>query len=456
MSNIWQHQGTQVGLGVVVAVLMIGAIESSSTYDEECGWGWPRTTNRSWDNRHELIREHGRCHFELRLEGEVVPAADSRGFVRVGNDGLLEIEDRGRGTDRWLRVTAVDNEPSYAYKVEGQEAAFDDAGRDWLAESLPQIQRLTGVGAAERVAVLLEDGGIAAVVEEIGEIRRDRIQALYLRELLRHLEEPQEVAEALDETVWEIGSDQELSRALAEVPTEFLLNDSVMAAISKGAQRIGSNEQLRRLAVAHLKEAPPEALPEILDLAADEITSDYEMASLLKEFLELHPQTPLPDAFFDAVDTMGSDSPTQQTLSAAVSADRTDQEVERLLTAGLTISSDNEQMRLLLAVVESFPSEARLPDAFFRALSTIESDSLQRRVAEATMVWPGFERETATRLLDALLGLGSDHEMATVLETLIRALPDAASLPGFERSLATVSEYHQEQIQEMTGRINAK
>ena len=70
--------------------------------------------------------------------------------------------------DREVEVTAGDDEaPRYAYSVDGERASFEDDGRAWLDDLLPEILRESGLNARQRVARIRRDGGIAAVLADI-------------------------------------------------------------------------------------------------------------------------------------------------------------------------------------------------------------------------------------------------------------------------------------------------
>ncbi len=80
--------GQQIAVGLFVAVLLIVALESSSSYDEDCGWGWPsRTHSSDGYGNHKIREKHGRCRFEVDLEGSIELAPDFREVRSVGEEG---------------------------------------------------------------------------------------------------------------------------------------------------------------------------------------------------------------------------------------------------------------------------------------------------------------------------------------------------------------------------------
>ncbi len=451
----------QVVIGLFLAALLIVALESSSTYDEECGWGWPERIHYSDGyGRHKIRENHGRCRFEVDLLGPLELSTDFREVASIEPGAYLKIVQKMPGERRSIEVTATNGKPDYLYKVDGDEAPFDAAGRDWLARVTPRIYRSTGIDAGNRVATLLKAGGVDAVLDEMARIDGDHVQGIYLRESLTRLADDSAAVERLLEFARrEISSDHALRKALADSFSTSLLDDAaVRDAFLAAARTIDSDHELRALLQGLAVERPLDTgrLDALLD-AASTVGSDHEAASLLIAVVEALPgEERLPPSYADALATVGSDHEHARVLAAAFERPRLDaEEGELLLETATSISSDHILAELLAEVARLW--DAPLPPAYYRALETVESDYAQRQAAGVVLERRPLDRGTAVRLLAATVGISADFEMSGFLVELLAACPAGEELPsGFEEALATVeSSFEHKKVEEALERWHA-
>lgn len=443
----------QVVIGLFLAALLIVALESSSTYDEECGWGW---TERIHDSdgygRHRIRDNHGRCRFEIDLKGRVELAPDFRDVLSVDPGAYLKILQKRPGERRSIEITAKDGEPAVLYRVDGDEAPFDEAGRAWLARVAPRIYRATGFDARSRVASLYGTGGVEAVLGEMAQIDSDHVRGIYFGEALKlGSGDSAAVLRLLEFARREISSDRAVGKALGDAfPTRLLDDEGVRAAFFSLAKHIDSDYELRFLLQELMEEGPIDSrrLDTLLG-AASTIGTDSEAASLLLSALEALPaEERLPPSFVDVLETIGSDHDHARVLSAAFERPGMDaEEAEALLRTATSISSDNVLAELLAEVARRW--EGPLPPSYFRALETVESDYAQRQVAGAVVEryaseGDSLDRDTAERLLAASRGISADFEMSSFLLELLAAYPEGEELPpGFDESLSTIESSHE-------------
>src|SRR5207253_494441 len=83
-----------------------------------------------------------------------------------------------------VRVTSVSGTPVYRYKVDGRDAAWDANGQNWFAEQLLMLARRAGFAMEERVAYLMQEGGVDGVLREVKLIDSDYTRRRYLQKVI--------------------------------------------------------------------------------------------------------------------------------------------------------------------------------------------------------------------------------------------------------------------------------
>jgi hypothetical protein len=458
--NGLRSYGAPVFLGVLLAGVGVMILEASTSYDEDCGWGFGwRTEITGNQDRTRMVSGHGRCRFEVEVAGEVEIAPDARGIERLGPGAKLEIEERVRGERRRLEARpGPDGEPELAWFVDRRPAEPSEASRDWLARSLLRFYRTSGWGAAGRVGDLLDRGGPEAVLAELDELRNDRVERLYLEALLVQTDlDPPALAEALTAAGERLGSDHELGKVLRAVPASSLAAPEPRAAYLRAAASIGSDFELRRTLAALLADpglADPEVAPAVADVvleAASGIGSDFELAELLETLASAYPPAlPLPLGYAGALRSIGSDFEHRRALVAAVERPGISAEsLGELLATTDQLGSDFEQAEALIAVADRLPADG-FSERFFGLLEHVGADFEHRKVLTAVAERPDLPPETLAAVLDSSRSIGSDFEQAELLVAVVRHHPEVAGLESeLEAALATIgSEHEREKVRQ--------
>jgi hypothetical protein len=290
-----------------------------------CPPGADRTRNLSINDGRGVRRiewADSRCEVEVRIEGEVTFNEDFTGFATISRGGLVRIREQGVGVDRLLEIRpSSGGSLDYAYRLSGNEAAFDAEAQAWLRGFVPELLRTSGLAADQRAAWLLRTQGPDGLFEEIGRLRSDRTQRLYLSAYLSAgPHDGAELSRAVRTAGAELGSDRELGRFLSDLSA-------------------------RDLGIAEVRSAFLEA--------TSTLESDRELGQVLEGLME------------------------GQELSQ--------NEMQLVLEASLGIGSDRELSGVLMRVIEQGPLAEALRDPFMRALETIESDREYSRVATALL-----------------------------------------------------------------------
>lgn len=176
----------------------------------------------------------------------------------------------------------------------------------------------------------------------------------------------------------------------------------------------------------------------LLEQAGRELTSNYELASLLIAGADkLLVDDATRKAYFDAARTIGSDYEMRRVYAAALKKGAVSPALlAGILDASRSIDSDYEAGSLLVQVSELQPLDNATRPAFFAALSTIGSDHEKRRVLAALGRRTDLPRATLEAMIEAGSSLSSDHEAASfLLQAAGRTPIDGSLIAPFFRAV---------------------
>jgi len=96
-------------------------------------------------------------HLRIQIRGDV-EFKDGQ-IKSVSPEGRFEVEDDRAEIKRRIEVTATrDGELVYEYEVDGDSHAFDDAGREWLAEIVEMVEKAEYRAVPGRIRIRRYDG----------------------------------------------------------------------------------------------------------------------------------------------------------------------------------------------------------------------------------------------------------------------------------------------------------
>jgi hypothetical protein len=321
---------------------------------------------------------------EIRAKGGLEFTDDDSDVKSMARDGYLMIEERRGSMSRRLEVSpGADAEPQRMFFVRGQAHAFDQEGRSWLAEVLPDVIRNTAIGAPARVRRIYKQRGADGVLNEISLIKSDGAKRIYFRELLGigNLGVAT-LRKTARQVAREISSDGEKAVLLIETADLYLGDKAIAPDYFEAVGSISSDGEHRRVLSAILKKSPDtENILRALK-SARAISSDGEKANLLIQhsvvFLE-HP-TSLP-SLFDVINSISSDGEHARVLSSLLKRNALGKEnLMRVLRSTERISSDGEKANVLISAARIYASDASALSAIADVTKTISSDSERQRV----------------------------------------------------------------------------
>lgn len=324
---------------------------------------------------------------EIRAKGELEFTDNDADVKSMARDGYLMIEERRGSMSRRLEVVSgADAQPQRSFYIRGQAHAFDEEGRAWLAEILPDVIRNTAIGAQARVQRIYRRRGAGGVLDEISLIKSDGAKRIYFHELLgiNNLGTAT-LRRAARQVEREISSDGEKALLLIETADLYLGNNALAQDFFEAVGSINSDGEHRLVLSAILKKnLGTDDILRVLK-SARAISSDGEKTALLIQhaavFLD-HPAS-LP-SLFDVIDTINSDGEHARILSSLLKRNTLSKEhLLRALRSAERMSSDGEKANVLLVAVRIYADDASVLSAIADATKTIGSDGERGRVLSA-------------------------------------------------------------------------
>ena len=352
-----------------------GDLKQMSTSINDDGAGHTRV---KWEARN--------CSGIMEIEGTARMAGDLSGFSSISQGGRVTIETRERGIRRKLTLTPAGGRFAYTYEVNGDRHAWDADGQRWLTSVVTLMVQRGGFGAAERVAYLLREKGVAGVLGEVEAIDSDHVQRRYLDLLLNTTTLNGAAVGSMVEAAGRvIESDHELAQVLAAVTSKYGFTPESRAAYIKAVSSLRSDHERGRALTALLEKGSltHDDLITVLELTAS-IGSTHERGQILMrvppnaDFGEPRLRT----AYIKAASSMESDYELGRVLGSLLVRGRVAPALtDIVLAAAGSIDSDHERSSLLQQLLRTQTLTAAQRDHVVRLHDEIESEHERGKVA---------------------------------------------------------------------------
>lgn len=378
--------------------------------------GFGRTT-ASWSDGHNKLK--------VKIDGEVEFGDDDRTISHLSRSGSLTIwELRGSRKTR-LEVNADRNgDLEYEFEVDGKIAPFDDNAKAWLAETIVEIIRKTGIGAEERANRILDDEGVNGLLDEVQYVESDYVMRKFIgAALARPSLTADDCSAIISEAALSMESDYEKAELLLTVAEHRSWTSSLASDYVEVVATMESDYEIRR-ALSAIKlddQTDPAALDAILQIAA-RMESDYETAELLKTYApSCHGSDRLSEMYVTAVQGIESDYEARRALieldwrkgmpmTAIVGA----------LTVAGRLESDYEAAELLTELAPYSCDDQRAVSAFMTAVGQVDSDYESGRSLQSFAANDQLGEEAVLAALQAAGAISSSYEQSGVLKKLVR------------------------------------
>lgn len=404
-----------------------------------------RSTSMHVDNEEVRIRwATDDCRVDVDIEGRVEFAIDDTDVVGLDRGALFEIEERlGRASRRVRIERGAGDVVERRYWRDGEEVAWGDESRRWLAQILPEVFRHSTINAEARVGRMLDEGGPDQVFREVEQIRSDHVKARYL-ELTMQLAQLNEAQyRRIIEIAGSIESDHGSAELLMAVVAEAGLRPAFQDPLLRASEGLDSDHERTRVLQA-LLDSPLDAdqLDAVLH-SASSIESDHNLSELLSQIAR---EGRLDDAgrasFLQALRSIESDHSHGVVVHAFLDAGPlSDGELAQVLAMTEGIESDHERGEILRRVAEEYTLTGAQVTAYLRSASKLSSDHESAETAKAVIERAEFDAEQTGLVLRMADGVSSDHQRGEILQALVRrrdlAPDEVAGLLGAARGIGS-------------------
>jgi len=395
--------------------------------------------------------------YKIEYEGDFELSDDDTDIVSISRGGYLEISKTVFGSKRKVLIeNGSDGKLEKTYYVGRKETPFEPEGKVWLADVLPEIVRSTGIGAKSRIDRFYKKGGVAAVLDEIGELDGSYVKAMYSKILLdKDALSANELSSILNRISDEVSSDYYLAdimksnserflkedvsataylNAIEEISSDYYsaavlkeainnsnVADSHNATLIKATTNIGSDYYMSSTLQEILKEKQltDELLSELIN-ASKEISSDYYQSQLLSEALE---QDDLSSAGFSQLLDVISEVSSDHYMTSVFSKLLDEQVKEEVLIKIINVvehdlSSDYYASSILSKAIEEQVMTERVMEAFVNSLDEIDSDHYTTEVIRKAADNDNLSDKELIKLIEAISRIDSDHYLSTSLSEI--------------------------------------
>ena len=371
-----------------------------------------------------LFSEAGHCT-EAAVIGQIAFSPDERHIAQLAPGGFARFRERTASFDRAVSVSAVgDGSLRYTSLVNGQPVPFDGAMQAWLEQLLPSILREIPLNVPERVARFRAQGGVPAVLQEIGRIRSSSAKRAHYEELIKNgpALSDGDLEKILNQVSRDLTSSGDLSGVLQMLPRKALQNAGARRGVADALSRIQSSGDK----ASTLQVLAPTADAELLLLlaqAAESLPSSGDKANFLMttaaQYLTPNNQA-LRDAFFRTSATLQSSGDLANVLLTAMSyAHATPSIALQVVQVSKGLASSGDAANVLMSLVSQRvlkPGDTRATIAAIERTTTMGSSGDRANVlitiAGADLL---TSREVRDAFTKAALAIPSGTDQANVL-----------------------------------------
>ena len=378
----------------------------------------PVASQPSGDSHVHITTRNGWTSVSITIEGTVEFSDDDTDVKSLSRNGRFRLDDGGLLSKRGYEVKADGaGNLTRTYSVGWSTRPMDDEGRAWLARTLPQVIRDSGIGAGPRVARILRQGGPQAVLTEIGRIHSDGSKRVYLEQLFSQATlKPSDLKDAA-RLIRSISSDGDKAQVIITVDANYFATD-LRSYLFDAAESINSDGDKRR-ALSDIVKKDGGSLETLASAAraARHISSDGDKAEVLIEMATPYRPTGGVDmAYFEAANSISSDGDHARVLSKMLASHGDDRNtLTRTLLSAQRISSDGDKARVLKEAVASYNEDASVGKAFFEAANSISSDGDHHQVLVSLAQKQGIGADTLASIAKSAQRISSAGDKARVL-----------------------------------------
>jgi len=389
------------------------------------------------------------CTIELDARGTFTLSPNADDVTAITPRGYIDLSQQPRGgVERRVRIEPGDGATlERTYWVDGKKAEWNADAARWFAQVLIILDRRTAFAVDSRLPMLLQRGGVDAVLAEVAEMPTTYPQRVYYTKLFeRQVLTSAQLASVLETASKTFDSGYERAELLLSVAKQKNFAEPLTLAYSQMVKSIDSDYERRRALGALLSRSDltPAVVRTMLE-ATEGMESDYELAELLIGIASRYAVDDAARPFYTrAISSIESDYEQRRVLSAIVAGGRIGTGVteELVTTAGRTMQG-YELAEFLIAVATKGALDQSGSTAFFTATRSVGSDYERRRVLEVLLKRGQLTPSVVEGILSTASSIASDYECAELLIAVSRAVTiDEKLRPAYDRAAQSIeSDY---------------
>jgi beta-lactamase regulating signal transducer with metallopeptidase domain len=376
-----------------------------------------------------MVTTGSRCA-EAALVGRTKFSPDESRIAQIWPGGFARFRERTETFDRAVSVTPVgDGSLSYSALVDGRTAPFDGAMQAWLAQLLPEVLREAAINVPGRVARFRSQGGVSAVLQEIGRIKSSGSKRAHYQELIKN--GPTLTAGEAERLARQAGRDLtssgDLSAVIQRIPKSSLRNSQTRQAVAGALTQIKSSGDRTNTLQALAPNADPEMLV-VLARAAETLPSSGDKANFLmttaSEYLTPR-KAALRNAFFKTTSTVQSSGDMANVLISAIPyAHSSPQVALEVIETSKNLASSGDAANVLLSLISQravLPGNTRATVELIQRTVTMASSGDRANVLISLATRNLLTNsEVRDAFMNAAMILPSDGDRANVLAAAAR------------------------------------
>lgn len=403
----------------------------------------------------------GRNSFKIEFKGDIEVTEDDKDIKSISRGGFIDISKTTFGNKRRILIEASSGGLERSYYEGRKRIDYEPSGREWLADILPDIVRITDIAAESRVTRFYRKDGVEGVLNEIERLDGSSIQAVYAKLLLQKDLRPHELVKVIEGIADKVRSDYYLASILKGHSQKCLKNDQTVQAFFEAIGEIGSDYYATIVLKDALKQHNPTNDETVRILrAAKSIGSDYYMNTILNQILKNENLSPeVLNALIETTKTIDSDYYQSQVLKKALDIEGVSGKNFNLIMEAMSmVSSDyyiaeifqnlldndlpkEEQAALLRLLREHMKSDYYLASILSKVLEEQELDKTAWRELAETMqeissdyyaasviskaAKQELERSILLSLITATERIGSDYYLSIALISMADAVKES-------------------------------
>jgi beta-lactamase regulating signal transducer with metallopeptidase domain len=367
---------------------------------------------------------------EATVVGPAKFSADETRIAQLAPGGFARFRERTSTFDRAVSVTPVgDGSLSYAAMTDGRSVPFDATMQSWLSQLLPEVLREAAINVPERVARLRAQGGVPAVLQEIGRMHSSSAKRAHYEELIKH--GPTLSAGDAERIAQQVGTDLtssgDLSSVLQMLPRSAVQSPGARRAIADALSKISSSGDKANTLQVLAPNADPDLLILLANAAADLPSSGDKANFLIATAAEyLTPSNePLRDAYFRTAKTVQSSGDMANVLISAIPYGHANSDVAfHVIDASKGIVSSGDAANVLISLSSQRVLQSGTPRATLAAIERTLTMASSGDRANVLMSFASNNLLSTPEVRDAFtkaaLALPSEGDRANVLASAVR------------------------------------